>query len=136
MTATGIWKNGCQQRQQDESVVGTGLHGRIEGARVEVLQKPDRTGQHDEIAKCYSGDEQEGRHCHQWQRDAALAGAKGGGDEGIELPKDDRQREQQREVAGDGERLDVRLAQAEGHRLAALGLGRGDGYDRGVAPGG
>lgn len=68
--------------------------------------------------------------------DTALADAEGGDDEGVELPEDYWQREEQREVAGDGERLGERLAQAERHRLPALGLCGAGGYDRPIGPGG
>ena len=63
--------------------------------------------------------EQDRHHDHQRHRDPALCRTERRQDERVRLPEDERQREQQRGVARDGECRHERLRHPEGDRLSA-----------------
>jgi hypothetical protein len=98
------------------------LDERVEGSVVEALQEAHRGGQHQQIGERHPGEKERRCHREQWPNGPPVQRSQCRGDEGPELPEQQRQPKDQGEGEGDGDRGREGLAEADGDRLPRRGM--------------
>ena len=120
--ASGSWKTSAagEHRGREEAVVVAGPDLDVELGVVEAEQELDRGRHHDEVAEGDAGEEEDRGGEQDRQDDPTLAVAEGGQHIGVALVEQDRQREDQGAVGGDGESRREGLGDSEGEQFLVV----------------